>query len=100
MPLYWRPSNASSCIFYEINSLNAELNFICHLLTLLGAHHILRVSRIRVKSIEVSTLLIFMAVLWTYIVVQHRKQFGSNGKAYYYYSCDALIQYLTWHQTY
>jgi hypothetical protein len=32
-----------------INPLNAELNFICHLLTLLGAHHILHVSRIRVK---------------------------------------------------
>jgi hypothetical protein len=32
-----------------LNPLNAELNFICHLLTLLGAHHILHVSRIRVK---------------------------------------------------
>jgi len=31
------------------NPLNAELNFICHLLTLLGAHHILHVSRIRVN---------------------------------------------------
>jgi len=32
------------------NPLNAELNPICHLLALLGAHHILHVSRIRVKS--------------------------------------------------
>jgi len=31
------------------NSLNSELNPICHLLALLGAHHILHVSRIRVK---------------------------------------------------
>ena len=31
------------------NPLNAELNPICHLLTLLGTHHILHVSRIRVK---------------------------------------------------
>jgi len=31
------------------NSLNAKLNPICHLLALLGAHHILHVSRIRVK---------------------------------------------------
>jgi len=31
-----------------INLLNAELNPICHLLELLGAHHILHVSRIRV----------------------------------------------------
>jgi len=29
--------------------LNAELNPICHLLALLGAHPILHVSRIRVK---------------------------------------------------
>jgi len=33
----------------QINPLNAELNPICHLLALLGAHHILHVSRIRVK---------------------------------------------------
>ena len=32
-----------------INPLNAELNIICHLLALLGAHHILHVGRIRVK---------------------------------------------------
>ena len=32
-----------------LNHLNAELNPIWHLLALLGAHHILRVSRIRVK---------------------------------------------------
>jgi hypothetical protein len=31
------------------NPLNAELNPICHFLALLGAHHILHVSRIRVK---------------------------------------------------
>jgi hypothetical protein len=33
----------------HINPFNAELNPICHLLALLGAHHILHVSRIRVK---------------------------------------------------
>jgi hypothetical protein len=32
------------------NPLNAELNSTCHLLALLGAHHILHVSRIRVKN--------------------------------------------------
>jgi len=31
------------------NHLNAELNPICHFLVLLGAHHILHVSRIRVN---------------------------------------------------
>jgi len=39
------------CIWHPkmINPLNAELNPICHLLPLLWAHHILHVSRIRVK---------------------------------------------------
>jgi len=32
-----------------LNPLSAELNSICHLLALLGAHHILHVSRVRVK---------------------------------------------------
>ena len=32
-----------------INPLNDELNPICHLLALLGAHHTLHVSRIRVN---------------------------------------------------
>ena len=35
-----------------INLLNAELNPPCHLLALLGAHHILHVSRIRVKNLK------------------------------------------------
>jgi hypothetical protein len=34
-----------------INPLNSELSPICHLLALLGAHHIFHVSRIRVNSI-------------------------------------------------
>ena len=31
------------------NPLNAELNPICYLLALVGAHHILHVNRVRVK---------------------------------------------------
>jgi hypothetical protein len=34
----------------EFNPLNAELNPICHLLALLGAHHILHINRIKVKE--------------------------------------------------
>ena len=34
-----------------LNPLNAKLNPICHLLALLVAHHILHVSRIRVKDL-------------------------------------------------
>ena len=36
--------------FLRINHLDAELNPIRHLLALLGAHHILHVSRVRVKQ--------------------------------------------------
>jgi hypothetical protein len=36
--------------YCEINPLNAKLNLICHLLALLGAHHIIHVSRIKVKN--------------------------------------------------
>jgi hypothetical protein len=39
-------------IVFTINRLNTELNSICHLLALLGAHHILHVSRIRVNATE------------------------------------------------
>ena len=39
-----------------INPLNAELNPICHLLALLGAHHILHVSSVRVKMDDVRSL--------------------------------------------
>ena len=35
----------------EFNPLKPELNPICYLLALLGAHHFLHVSRIRVKSL-------------------------------------------------
>jgi len=34
----------------DLNPLNAELNPVCHMLALLGAHHILHVSRIMVKE--------------------------------------------------
>ena len=34
----------------DLTPLNAELNPTCHLLALLGAHHILHVSRIRANT--------------------------------------------------
>jgi hypothetical protein len=34
----------------QINPLNTKLNPICHLLALLGVHHILHISRVRVKT--------------------------------------------------
>jgi len=50
-----RPSNSSG--FDRFNPLNAELNPICYLLALLGAHHFLHVSRIRVKLLTFRLLM-------------------------------------------
>ena len=46
----------------QLNPLNPELNPICYLLALLGAHHFLHVSRIRVKSL---TLRLLMSSIWS-----------------------------------
>ena len=46
------------------NPLNAELNPIYYLLALLGAHHFLHVSRIRVKSLT-------LRLLTSYIYIEH-----------------------------
>jgi len=40
----------------NLNPLNTELIPICYLLALLGAHHFLHVSRIRVKHVRVYPL--------------------------------------------
>ena len=48
------------CVKYTLNVLNAELNPICYLLALLGAHHFLHVSRIRVKSLTLRLLMSYI----------------------------------------
>jgi len=53
MPL-WGP--AEHKYITDVNPLNAELNPICHLLALLGAHHIFHVSGLRVNSVQVLLL--------------------------------------------
>jgi len=45
-----------------VNHLIAELNPICHLLALLGAHHILHVSRIRVNCVVLCLLIVLFFV--------------------------------------
>jgi len=44
----------------NLNPLNAELNPICYLLALLGAHHFLHVSRIRVKLLTFRLLMSYI----------------------------------------
>ena len=46
----------------DFNPLNAELNAICHLLALLGVHHFLHVSRIRVKSLTLRQLMSYIYI--------------------------------------
>ena len=50
----------------RFNPLYVELNPICHLLALLGVHHFLHVSRIRVKSL---TLRLLMSYIHIYIYI-------------------------------
>ena len=49
-----------------INPLNPELNPICYLLALLGAHHFLHFSRIRVKLLTFRLLMSYI-----YIYMEH-----------------------------
>ena len=44
----------------RLNTLNPELNPICYLLALLGAHHFLHVSRIRVKLLTFKRLMSYI----------------------------------------
>jgi hypothetical protein len=50
----WTCLDLQLCFF---NPLNADLNPICHLLALLRDHHILHVSRIRVKVVYTARFL-------------------------------------------
>jgi len=68
-----------------INPLNAELNPICCLLALLGTHHFLYVSRIRVKS---STLRLLMSYMYGAPILDvsrshtttHHSRYDSSGR--------------------
>jgi hypothetical protein len=57
-----------------INPLNAELNHICHFLALLGVHHLLHVSRIRVKLL---TLRLLMSYIYIYDISSLRVNLGN-----------------------
>jgi hypothetical protein len=53
--IWWTPNNARKWkmgLNSAFNPLNAELDTLCHLLALFGAHHILHVSRARVKGLN------------------------------------------------
>jgi len=54
-----------------VNPSNAELNPICYLLALLGAHHILHVSRIRVNARNVEHICLNVIRLQSRCAVSH-----------------------------
>ena len=68
-----------------LNPLNPELNPICYLLPLLGAHHFLHVSRIRVKSLTFRRLMSYIYgapipdVSRSHTTTQHSRQ-DSSGR--------------------
>ena len=59
-------SSAVLIITACINPLNPELIPICYLLALLGAHHFLHVSRIRVKSLTFGLLMSYIYIWSTH----------------------------------
>jgi len=61
-----------------LNPLNAELNPICHLLALLGAHHILHVSKIGVKYVA-ARIAANVCVIKTYFLTDPRVLFPDSG---------------------
>ena len=73
------------CHFNIINPLNPELNPICYLLALLGAHHFLHFSRIRVKLLTFRLLMSYiygapiLDVSRSHTTTQHSRQ-DSSGR--------------------
>jgi hypothetical protein len=77
-------------LFCTFNTLSPELNPICHLLALLGAHHILHVSRIRVKHF--SMLLLFRVLPnGGRPVFQTTRSSSWNNRIYSGYFCENEI---------
>ena len=62
----------------KFNPLKPELNPICYLLALLGAHHFLHVSRIRVKLLNLRLL---MSYIYIYDISSLRVKHKPTDKA-------------------
>ena len=77
--------NLKQDIFVILNPLNSELNPICYLLALLGAHHFLHVSRIRIKLLSFRLLMSYiygapiLDVSRSHTTTQHSRE-DSSGR--------------------
>ena len=65
-----KPQRASVRKRCHLIPLKAELNPICHLLALLGVHHIFHVSELRVNFAKKKHLIIFLQTHWNYKTIQ------------------------------
>jgi len=74
----------------DLNPLNATLNPICHLLALLGAHHIFHVSGLRVKSPGTWILCLWIRASLIYI---NKCPTRCNTKQSIYYSASSLYMF-------
>ena len=64
-----------------INPLNPELNPICYSLALLGAHHFLHVSRIRVKLLTFSLLMSYLYMEHPFLMfLDHTQRRSTVGR--------------------
>ena len=65
----------------KINPLKPELNPICYLLALLGAHHFLHVSRIRVKLLTLRRLMSYMYMEHPFLMfLDHTQRRSTVGR--------------------
>ena len=82
----------------SFNPLNAELNPICYLLALLGAHHFLHVSMIRVKSL---TLRLLMSYIYGAPILDvSRSHTTTNQSVGLLWTSDQLVaETSTWQHT-
>jgi hypothetical protein len=71
-----KTDNTYSNVTARFNHLNAGLNPIYHLLALLGAHHILHVSRIRVNVANIPCLAVQNRTKPHFLLLGHYKIFS------------------------
>ena len=63
------------------NPLNPELNPICYLLALLGAHHFLHVRRITVKSLTFRLLMLYIYMEHPFLMfLDHTQRRSTVGR--------------------
>jgi transposase len=65
----------------KINPLNPELNPICYLLAVLGAHHFLHVSRIRVKLLTLRLPISYIYMEYPFLMfLDHTQRRSTVGR--------------------